>query len=329
MTTLDFRPTASIKNLKRRSEVINEVRVFFESHGYFHVETPILSQDTVVDRYIEPIPVKTKSITEQKNLPERYWLQTSPEFGMKRLVASGAEAIYQICRAFRAGEVGKKHNPEFTMLEWYRVGQSMDEAMQFLGEFASTILNRMPAQHITYQEAFESFADIDPHQATIKDLKNAVKGQGIKLGKDQDSESMDRDGWLNLILGCVVEPNLGLERPTIIYDWPATQSALAIVRDDDVPVAERFELYVDGIELANGYHELLDADELRLRNKANNDLRIADGTKALPSESRLLEAMRSGMPDCCGVAMGVDRLIMVALAANSVEEVIAFPFDRA
>lgn len=327
MKTPEFQPTASIENLCRRAVVINRIRNFFEERGFVHVETPALSHDVVVDRYLDPVPVIKSDVVPAAKSSELLWLQTSPEFGMKRIVAAGATAIYQISRVFRAAERGRLHNPEFTMLEWYRVGDSMHVAMAFLGDLAETILMRQPTEMLSYQAAFQRHAGLDPHQATLLELGEAVKGQGITIG--DRNKSLDRDGWLNLILTHVVEPQLGHSSPTIVYDWPASQAALANVREEHPPVAERFELYVDGIELANGYHELRDAAELVRRNLDNNRLRVADGRNELPGNSRLLGAMKAGLPDCCGIALGVDRLVMLALNANSIDEVIAFPIERA
>ncbi len=307
--------------------MISQVRKFFEDRSFFHVETPVLSHDIVVDRYLDPIPVAKSDVVPSALTGESLWLQTSPEFAMKRVVASGATAIYQISRVFRAAERGRLHNPEFTMLEWYRVGDSMHEAMHLLGALAETILDRPATEMVSYRQVFEKYADVNPHQASLKELGHAATKRGIEL--DASGEPPDRDGLLNLLLTHVVEPHLGNSSPTIVYDWPASQAALAIVRDEHPPVAERFELYVAGVELANGYHELLDAAELAHRNAENNRLRVADGRHELPSESQLLEAMNSGMPACCGVALGVDRLVMLALDAHSIDEVIAFPIDNA
>ena len=203
----------------------------------------------------------------------------------------------------------------------------MHDAMQLLGALAETILDRQQTEMLSYQAVFEKHAGLNPHLASQQELGKAVAGQGIEI--HDNGKPLDRDGLLNLILTQVIEPHLGISSPTIVYDWPASQAALAIVRDEDPPVAERFELYVDGIELANGYHELLDATELAHRNQENNRLRAVDGNNQLPTDSRLLEAMKSGLPACCGVALGVDRLVMLALGAQSIDEVIAFPIENA
>ena len=258
----------------------------------------------------------------------RLWLQTSPEFGMKRLLAAGATAIYQISKAFRAGERGRIHNPEFTMLEWYRVGDNLQAGMDLLSNFATEILRRKPVARLTYQQVFQQAVGIDPHSISAEELRELCRSHGIETRTFQ-SEKFNRDFWLNLILTHLVEKTLGFDKPTIVFDWPATQSALAIVRQAETPVAERFELYVDGMEIANGYHELLDPDELAHRNCINNQLRMKDGNSVLPEESRLIEAMHHGLPQCAGVALGIDRLIMLNIGATSIDEVITFPIENA
>ena len=245
---------------------------------------------------------------------------------MKRLLAAGAEAIYQITRAFRNGETGPLHNPEFTMVEWYRVGDGMPEGMDLLSEFCEFLLARRPAEHLSYAEAFSRHVGLDPHLASDADLHEAAKRHGIAAPTSLDD---DRDGWLDLLLIESVQPHLGQPRPTILFDYPASQAALARVREGSPPVAERFELYVEGIELANGYHELLDAAVLRSRIAAANRQRVADSKPPLPEESRLLAAMDAGLPPCTGVALGFDRLVMIAAGARTLAEVMAFPIDRA
>jgi len=323
----DFLPSAKIETLQKRALIVRQIRKFFDDRNFFEVETPLLSHDIVVDRYIHPISVPKNEVTGlSTDAPYRLWLQTSPEFAMKRVVSAGAQAIYQIGKSFRQAEQGKRHNPEFTMLEWYRVGDDQVRGMELLAEFVEEVLQKPKTELMTYREAFIKFACIDPFTSTVEEMKATLSQNQISI---EETESLGRDGWLNLILSEIVEPFLGTDSPTIVYDWPASQSALAIVRDEDPPVAERFELYVDGVELANGYHELLCPDELTRRNSANNQSRVKDGAPLLPESSRLLKAMRHGLPPCSGVALGVDRLVMLATGASSIEEVIAFPIDRA
>lgn len=317
----DYQCTPTMEALQQRANLLKGLRAFFDQRGFIEVETPLLSHDIVIDQHLHPVAIDKHIVTgASRDAGTKLWLQTSPEFAMKRMLVSGAKAIYQIGKAFRQGESGQRHNPEFTMLEWYRVGDDYQAGMTLLEELILSILDTKPATRITYRDAFLSYAGIDPFLATKDEL--AILGGG--------SPSDARDELLNLVLARFVEPRLGLEGPELLYDYPASQAALAQVRlSEEFPVAERFEIYLDGVELANGYHELTDPDELRLRNEANNAKRVADGNMPLPSESRLLDAMEAGLPSCSGTALGVDRLAMLALKANSISEVISFPLDRA
>jgi elongation factor P--(R)-beta-lysine ligase len=322
-TQADFRPTASWANLRLRAELLRRVREFFHQRGLLEVETPILSADTVVDRHLDPFCVELAT-------GRPMWLQTSPEFGMKRLLAAGGPAMYQISRVFRLDELGRLHNPEFTLIEWYcpdKVADSYADGMTLTSDLCEAVLGRGPADRMSYREAFLTHIGLDPHTAAAAELIEAVRRHGIQPPASLAAD--DRDGWLDLLLSERVQPRLGVERPALVYDYPASQAALARIRPENPPLAERFELYVSGIELANGYHELVDAAELRRRNAAVNGQRVADGKAALPAESRLLVAMESGLPPAVGVALGFDRLVMLAAGATSVAQVMAFPFDRA
>lgn len=321
----DFRPAASWPLLELRARLLAAAREFFASRGFLEVETPLLSADIVVDRHLEPF--EARLLDDSGHEVRRLFLQTSPEFAMKRLMASGGQAIYQITRAFRQGEIGRLHNPEFTMIEWYRRGDGLADGMALLSDLCQTLLGRGEAERLTYREAFERFAQVDPLAAEIATLRGRLQSQHIAAPASLAAD--DRDGWLDLLLVELVEPHLGRGRPTILYDYPPSQAALAAIRPEEPPVAERFELYVDGIELANGYHELLDPAALRERNRQNNLLRQQDGRSALPEESRLLAAMEHGLPPCSGVALGFDRIVMLAASASSVGDVLAFPIDRA
>jgi elongation factor P--(R)-beta-lysine ligase len=342
MSRLNHLPAASLKNLELRANLLHRLREFFFLQGFLEVETPILSRDTVVDRHLDPFCVVIDSLSSQPSPPapttswcppmgegssQRYWLQTSPEFGMKRLLAAGAKAIYQVSKVFRRDEMGPLHNPEFTMVEWYRIGDGMNEGMQFTSDLCERLLDHGPAERMSFREAFSKHVGIDPLAAETKMIIETVRQLNIAYPESLPAE--DRDGWLDLLLVEKIQPYLGKDRPTILYDFPASQAALSVVRRENPPLAERFELYVEGIELANGYHELLDAEELRRRNEIANTQRLADGKEALPEESRLLEAMQAGLPPCTGVALGFDRLVMLAAGAKSLAEVLAFPFDRA
>ncbi len=257
--------------------MLAEARQFFASHGFLEVDTPILSHDVVVDRYLDPLPVTVFEQAQQPAVGRRMWLQTSPEFAMKRLLVAGAEAIYQITRAFRGGEAGRWHNPEFTIIEWYRVGDSMDQGMERLSAFCEALLGRGEAQRKSYREVFLEQLHLDPHAATVEDLAAAAAEHDVRV--PESMPTADRDEWLNLLLATRIEPHLGHECPTILYHYPASQAALArVTQHAGQTVAERFELYVDGLELANGYHELLDADVLQQRSRKANAQRISRRT---------------------------------------------------
>jgi elongation factor P--(R)-beta-lysine ligase len=340
MTADDFRPTAAWPNLRLRADLLRRLRQFFDERGFLEVETPILSADTVIDRHLDPFcavvrdarlaAARTAACRAGADVPSAakpMWLQTSPEFAMKRLLAAGGQAIYQVARVFRQDELGPLHNPEFTLVEWYRAGDSLDEGMRLTSDLCETMLERGPAEQISYREAFERHVGVDPHTADAEQLAAAVRRCGIRPPASLTLD--DRDGWLDLLLVERVQPHLGVGRPTLVFDYPASQAALARIRPDDPPVAERFELYVAGVELANGYHELLDPAELRARNTRTNAQRQAEGKSALPEQSRLLQAMDAGLPAAVGVALGFDRLVMLAAGAKHIAEVVAFPFDRA
>jgi lysyl-tRNA synthetase class 2 len=345
MNATDFLPTASLDNLRRRAQLAWVVRVFFQEHGYFEVETPILSTDLVVDAWLEPF------VTEWLPDPPRWihggmprYLQTSPEAHMKRLLAAGAKAIFQFSRAFRNGEFGQRHNPEFTLLEWYCVGDDHHRQMDFVEQLVRRVFSaaidlgtarrghsnvQEPFERLTYDAAFERFAGRKVLDLAVDGLQEIARRH--RLAPPASLADDDRDGWLNLLLAELVEPRLGCERPTFVYNYPSSQSALAKVRRNspaDPPVAERFELYIDGVELCNGYHELTEVDVLRRRMAEQAALRAAAGLRPLPSAERLAAAMQAGLPDCSGVALGFDRLVMLALGAERLSDVIPFPFDR-
>ena len=323
------------------------MRDFFSARGYWEVETPVLSHDVILDAYLDPFTTRWQPDPTSKEAAEELFLQTSPEFGMKRLLAAGATAIYQFARVMRNGELGRLHNPEFTMLEWYRTGETHREQMDLSEDLVRTVFARVPNEErarpatraigtildggrferIAYDEAFERYAGTRVLRLGTADLCRLALARGVSV--PPGFEDADRDQWLNLLLAELVEPHLGRERPQFVCDYPASQAALARVRHESPPVAERFELYIDGIEVCNGYHELTDADELRARMRAQAVARGRQEYRPLPPNERLLAAMESGLPACAGVALGFDRLLMLAVGAESVRDVIAFPFDRA
>jgi lysyl-tRNA synthetase class 2 len=309
----DFAPTASLAALEKRAELLRRLRDFFHARNFLEVETPLLSPEIIPELHIEPIRTDDGS-----------FLQASPELHMKRLLAAGAKAIFQVSRSFRAGERGQLHNPEFTIVEWYRVGDDMRAGIDRLDELTQSLLGTQPALRTTYAHAFERALNLCPHRATLDELSAAAsKERGIVPA---NMDHTDRDEWLNLLLATRVEPQLGRDRPEIIYHYPASQASLAkvIATDAGQDVAERFELYYHGVELANGFHELSDVTEQRRRFEAVNSACAADSRLALPLPESLLAALEHGLPDCTGVALGFDRLAMLAAGAKSIDEVIAF-----
>jgi lysyl-tRNA synthetase class 2 len=314
----EFRPLASLSNLQRRSEILRNLRTFFYDQGFIEVETPLMASEVIPELHIEPMRLEGGG-----------FLQASPELHMKRLLAAGAKAIFQVTRSFRAGERGALHNPEFTMVEWYRIGDDMQAGMELLDKLMQTLLGMSPAVRTTYAEAFERTLGISPHAASVEQLAECAANNGVAIPPGMPLDY--RDEWLNLLLAARVEPQLGGDRPEIIYHYPASQSSLAkVVRSaEGYDVAERFELYFRGIELANGFHELGDAAELRTRFEGVNAARAADGRPSLPAPERLLAALDHGLPDCTGVALGFDRLAMLMMEAKSIDEVVAFPKERA
>jgi lysyl-tRNA synthetase class 2 len=322
----DWRPTASIDALRLRAALYRRIRDFFHARGVLEVETPILSDAGNTDPNIESL--RTRFDGPATAGARERWLRTSPEYPLKRLLAAGIGDCYELGRVFRDGEAGRRHNPEFTMLEWYRVGwdhhRLMDEVAALVGE-ALALVDRAPSvRKRTYAEVFRDHAGVDPHHAPVESLRVALGDVRI------DGEGLSRDDWLDLLLTHRIEPALAQSgRIELVHDFPASQAALSRIRPGDPPLAERFECYVDGIELANGYHELADAVEQRARFGADLAKRRARGRIEPPRDERLLAALASGLPDCAGVAMGVDRLLMVLGTSTTIADVVAMPFDRA
>lgn len=310
-----------LERIKHRSEVLRRIRDFFYDRNFLEVQTPTLMPDTMVDQYIDPIAVKVSG------RHEKLFLQTSPEFAMKQLLLDGCTAIFEITPAYRDAEFGSHHNAEFTMLEWYRVGDNYAAGIQFLTDFCTAFFPKKKVENVSYLEAFEAQFNLNPHIAKASELKFLAKKLDIDVPVSLHLD--DRDAWLQLLMDSRVDRTLGSDNPTILYDWPASQSALAKLRDvydDDnatkYQVAERFELYIDGIELANGYHELCDGDEQLRRLESNNKQRMASGKPSLPIRNRLTSAMqRRPLPACAGVALGIDRLLMLLLGAKSIADI--------
>jgi lysyl-tRNA synthetase class 2 len=311
-----FASSASITTLEKRSALLRKLREFFYERKFIEVETPLLAPEVIPEQYIEPMQTHSGA-----------FLQASPELHMKRLMAAGATAIFQVTRSFRAGERGRLHNPEFTILEWYRAGGDMWAGMDLLDELTQSLLGTPACIRTTYAEAFQRTLDLCPHTASFADLSAAASAGGGLGQAPASPQSVSRDEWLNMLLVRYVEPHLGKELPEIIYHYPATQASLAKIAPTKFgyDVAERFELYYRGIELANGFHELTDAAEQRRRLVEVNAARVADGRQAFPMPESLLAALDHGLPACSGAALGFDRLVMLAVNATSIDDVVPFP----
>jgi len=305
-----------LDKLKARAEILAEIRRYFAEQHVLEVSTPVLSFAGNTDPAIESF--KTSSSKTQ-------YLHTSPEFFMKRLLVEGSGSIYQICNVFRQGESGRYHNPEFSMLEWYRLDFDYQQLMDDVVALIHAVSDKTPeVLKLSYQQAFKSLG-IDPHTASEQQLTKLAEEQGISL---QGMGGMNRDDWLNLLMSHVIEAGFDKEKLTFIYDYPASQASLAKVRKDKYPVAERFELYWGGVELANGFTELQDADEQRWRFNHDNQRRLKVGHEPVPVDEKFLQALAKGLPACSGVALGLDRLLMVISGAASIDQVMSFPLSE-
>lgn len=309
--------------------MLARIRAFFAARNVMEVETPLLSAAAITDPHLASFA--TRYSGPGSRYGQTLYLHTSPEFPMKRLLAAGSGCIYQIARVFRDGEAGRRHNPEFTLLEWYRIGFDHHQLMAEVVELATVLLNDRLAlaqpEWLSYREAFERHLGLNPHWATVAELTACAEQQGVPIPSGMPTD--DVDPWLDLLLTQRLEPHLGQGRLCFLYDYPASQAALARLRPGDPPVGERFELYLDGVELANGFHELGDAVEQRQRFAAENAARQVRGLPVMPVDENLLAALGAGLPDCAGVALGIDRLIMLATGKKVLAEVLAFPFEQA
>jgi len=325
--TTSWKPTADITTLKRRAQYLADVRLFFAERGVWEVETPILSPAAPTAPYLDSFATDYTPIGTQ--VKQTHYLQTSPEFSMKRLLAAESGSIYQIARVFRNGEQGRLHSPEFTMLEWYRTELTLNQLMDEVNALLQQVFNFQPVSRLSYRGIFEFYLKINVFNCTDEVIKQCAiqRIKGLPEGLD-----MDRDGWLELLMSYIIEPRLAaMKLPLFIYDFPASQAQLAKIKKDSVgnKVADRFELYIDGVELANGYKELLDADELRQRFESDNQQRQQQNKPEIPLDENLLAAMQSGLPECSGVALGLDRLIMLVLDKQAINQVQSFSFEHA
>jgi len=321
----DWRPTTGPVALQRRAAMLARLRAFFAEREVLEVETPLLSAETTLDPHLEPLSSRVDAPGIDGR---RMYLQTSPELAMKRLLAAGSGSIYQVCKAFRSGERGRWHNPEFTILEWYRVGWDVHRLMREVAALIETLLagsRRLePATHVGYADLMRRHAGIDPHEASTGALRRAVADGPSPI----DTSGLDRDDLLSRLFGERVEPRFAPDRVTVVFDYPASQAAMAQLNASDPRTAERFEAYVGDIELANGYGELRDPTEQRQRLEHDLASRRRTGRPLPPVPSRFLAALESGLPPCAGVALGFDRLLGLELGAGGIDEVISFPIER-
>lgn len=313
-----------IEIIKGRARIVSDIRHFFSQRHVLEVDTPILSIAAPTAPYLESF--KTEFIPMGSIDKASYYLQTSPEFAMKVLLAGGSGSIYQIAKVFRNGERGRLHSPEFTMLEWYRPELNLEELMDEVAALLQTITSYSESVRFSYKEVFSQYLNINVLVCSKDELqKLAIK----KLPSFSGDFYLDRDGWLELLMSQVIEPELAsLKKPVFIYDFPASQAQLAKVKldNDGEQVAARFELYAGGLEVANGYDELLDAKELRKRFEYDNQQRLKLGKAEMPIDEKLLAAMSLGLPPCTGVALGLDRLLMLAMNKESIDCVQNLPF---
>ncbi len=324
MNKPDWMPTASIEQLKQRAVLLGKIRQFFALRNVLEVDTPAMSHATVTDIHLHTF--QTDFIGPGYAQGSHLYLMTSPEFHMKRLLAAGSGSIYQINKAFRNEENGRYHNPEFTMLEWYRVGFNHHDLMDEMDALLQLVLEVGAAERITYQNAFLSVLGVCPLEDSMSELKKAA----AKLGLSDIAEpEEDKDTLLQLLFSMGVEPEIGQKLPVFVYDFPASQAALAKINPQDPRVADRFEVYFKGIELANGFHELDNPKEQLARFEQDNRKRLQMGLTEQPIDYHLISALESGLPECAGVALGIDRLIMLALGEDHIDKVTAFPFPRA
>jgi elongation factor P--(R)-beta-lysine ligase len=317
--TMDWRPSAAIATLEVRASMLRAAREYFTATRALEVDTPTLSSAGVTDIHLASVAATTSG--------RRTFLHTSPEYAMKRLLAAGCGDIWQICKVYRDAESGRFHNPEFTLIEWYRLGVDHHALMSDVERLIGTMLPPSRAfdrsERLTYREAVQLHAGIDPFDDPDAVLIARLESSGIEVPRELRG---DRDGCLDLIMATVVGPQLGHDRLTFIYDYPASQAALAQIRG---PVASRFEAYMDGLELANGFHELSNSSEQQTRFERDLAERARRGLPPMPVDERFLAALEHGLPECSGVALGFDRLVMCATGARHIDAVLAFPFDRA
>lgn len=324
MRNIDWRPGADLDVLRARANLLTELRAYFAAHEVLEVETPLACRSGGTDPQIEPLITRFHGPGFADGV--ELYLQTSPEFAMKRLLAAGSGPIYQICKAFRDGEAGRQHNPEFSILEWYRPGYDLDRLMAEVATVMRLALgaDSLAAEYIAYAELFDRHLSVDVFSATVDQLqKLAVDCDLIGAGQFE----LSKDGWLDLLMSHFIQPTLGERSLCFVTDYPASQASLAQLNSDGRSAA-RFEVFHCGIELANGFHELVDAGEQAARFEADNCKRKSENQRPIVVDRQLLAAMDAGLPDCAGVAIGLDRLLMLRLGFDDIDAVLSFSLNR-
>jgi lysyl-tRNA synthetase class 2 len=325
---MSWQSSLSWESAKARSAIIKNIRLFFEKRQVIEVETPILSNGTITDVHLDAFTTRYNFLSDSSSEHSSpLYLNTSPEFAMKRLLASGYGCIYQICKAFRHEQYGRYHNPEFTMLEWYRLGYDHFDLMNEVAELLIDILNCPPCTKVSYQKIFIQHTGIDPLNVSKSELIEMIKS------KDKMSiwlkDELDNDILLQYIFSEIIEPLIGIDAPCFIYNFPSSQASLAKISKHDPRVADRFECYYEGIELVNGFHELTDGKQQESRFNEDNKKRISKGLPHRPIDTNFINALSYGIPDCAGVAVGIDRLVMLTLKKKHINKVISFAIENA
>lgn len=325
---MNWQPCQSWDTAKKRANIISTIRRFFFEKGVVEVDTALLSHGTITDLHLDPFIAQFNySKDSHCDTSVDLYLQTSPEFAMKRLLASGYGCCYQICKAFRHEEHGRFHNPEFSMLEWYRLGFDHFKLMNEVGELLELVLGCKSVEKISYQALFIRELSLDPLSASKEELLETIASH--QMISDWLIEESNIDTLMQFIMSEILEPRIGQSVPCFVYDFPASQASLANISTSDSRVAERFECYFKGIELANGFHELTNAQEQLARFEADNSQRDVLGKKLRPIDKRFIDCLINGLPACAGVALGIDRLMMLALDAEHIDQVLTFPIERA
>jgi lysyl-tRNA synthetase class 2 len=330
-TSADWRPACARSALVARAELNARIRRFFAERGVLEVETPQLSRRTGTDPNLQPFLTHFHRPGEASADGQPLYLQTSPEFAMKRLLAAGSGSIYQICKAYRNEECGRQHNPEFTLLEWYRVGfelsDLMDEVDELLIALCGARLKLAAGERLRYRAIFAEHVGADPLTASLDQLAVCAETHGIEDARRLCGS--ERSCWLDLLFSLLVQPRLGQGRISFVYDYPALLPSLARSKPSQPDEVERVEVFLSGVELGNGYHELSDPLEQERRFDADLAIRRVQGLNEPEKDERLLGALRAGLPDCCGIALGLDRILMLITGAESLGAVLAFPLERA